>query len=81
MAVKIRLTRTGKKHSLTFRIVAVDSRVKRDGKFIEILGFFNPNRKPAEISIKKDRLEYWLAQGAIPTKAVTKLASLHNGKS
>lgn len=72
MSVKIRLTRTGKANQISYRIVAQDSRAKRDGKFLEILGFYNPHLKP-NINIKKDRFSFWINKGAKPTEAVTKL--------
>ena len=71
--VKIRLSRTGAKNQPSYRIVAVDSRAKRDGKVIEVLGFYNPRTNPQTIKIKKDRLEYWLGVGAQPTATVLKL--------
>lgn len=74
MSVKIRLARTGKTHQISYRIVAQDTSAKRDGKFLEILGFYNPAAKPS-LAIKKDRLDYWTGRGAKPTAAVAKLIS------
>lgn len=62
--VKIRLTRTGKRGSPSYRVIAVDSRKPRDGKFLEILGTYDPKIQPAEILLKKDRIEEWLQKGA-----------------
>lgn len=81
MSVKIRLTRTGKTHHLTFRIVACDTKTKRDGKFLEILGYYNPQHKPPKnFQIKKERYEWWLQKGAQPTLAVTQLLSGQTAK-
>ena len=67
MAVKIRLTRMGDKKSPFYRIVVADSRSPRDGKFIEVLGTFNPLVEPAEIKIQNDLVQSWIAKGATPT--------------
>lgn len=64
MSVRIRLARTGKLHQPSYRIVAADSRTKRDGKVIEFLGQYNPLADPVEVSYAEERLKYWLAQGA-----------------
>lgn len=71
--IKIRLSRVGAKNQPKYRIVAIDEQNKRDGKFIEILGHYNPTVKPAEIVIDKDRLSYWISTGAQTTAAVAKL--------
>lgn len=74
MAVKIRLSKTGKKHRISFRVVAQNARSKRDSKFLEILGYFLPyERKVKNYEIKEDRIAYWISKGAQPTKAVTML--------
>ncbi len=73
MAVKLRLTRRGKKKQPFYRIVATDSRVKRDGKYIEKIGHYNPLTEPAEIVIDEERVFYWLQNGAIPTDTVKNL--------
>ena len=67
MAVKIRLQRHGKKGKPFYKIVAADSRAKRDGKFIEALGSYNPTTVPATIELDVDRCVYWLQVGAEPT--------------
>ncbi|MCO5248028.1 MAG: 30S ribosomal protein S16 [Chitinophagales bacterium] len=67
MAVKIRLQRHGKKGKPFYKIVAADSRAKRDGRFIEELGTYNPTTVPSEISLNVDRAVYWLQVGAQPT--------------
>ena len=67
MAVKIRLTRLGDKKNPFYRIVVADSKSPRDGKFIEVLGTFNPLVSPAEIKVDKDLVKSWIAKGALPT--------------
>ncbi|MBM4402134.1 MAG: 30S ribosomal protein S16 [Candidatus Cloacimonetes bacterium] len=76
--IKIRLTRTGKKHQASYRIVVADSRSKRDGRHIEILGYYNPQVKPPEMGLDKVRYNYWVGVGAQPTEAVKELASRIN---
>ena len=74
MSVKIRLSKTGKKHQISFRITAVDTRSKRDGASLEILGYYNPkNKTPKEVEINHARYEYWLSKGAKPTATVAKI--------
>lgn len=74
MSVKIRLTKTGKKHQISFRIVAQDTRTKRDGRFLELLGFFNPNLKaPQNLKIDMEKLDAWVKKGAKPSVGVAKL--------
>jgi small subunit ribosomal protein S16 len=70
MAVRIRLQRHGKKGKPFYKIVAADSRSKRDGKFIEALGFYNPTTVPSTIDLDVDRAVYWLQNGAEPTDTV-----------
>ncbi len=71
--VKIRLRRTGKTKQPSYRVVVADSRSPRDGKFIEIIGHYNPIRQPKVLEIKADRARYWLSVGAQPTETVVKL--------
>lgn len=73
LAVKIRLRRMGAKRKPTYRFVATDSRMSRDGRFIEILGHYNPIEKPAVVSVKEERVYYWLKQGALPTDTVNSI--------
>ena len=73
MAVKLRLLRMGAKRKPFYRIVAADSRVKRDGKYIELVGTYNPISEPAEINIKEEVALKWLSEGAIPTDTVKSL--------
>ena len=75
MAVKLRLLRMGAKKKPFYRIVAADSRVKRDGKYIELVGTYNPVTNPAELDIKEEVALKWLNNGAIPTDTVKSLFS------
>ena len=70
MAVKLRLTRKGTKKKPFYRIVAADIEAPRDGKFLEALGTYDPMQDPAVITLKQDRVDYWLDQGAKPTTTV-----------
>ena len=75
MAVKLRLKRTGRRHLPCYRLNAIDSRAPRDGRVIEELGLYDPLQKEPDkqISIKRDRIEYWLSVGAQPSKTVANL--------
>ncbi|MDR0549805.1 MAG: 30S ribosomal protein S16 [Deltaproteobacteria bacterium] len=73
MALKVRLARLGAKKKPYYRLVVADSTAKRDGRFLEIVGFYDPNRNPAYFEIKKDALDSWLAKGAKPTETVASL--------
>jgi len=75
VAVKIRLQRGGKKKQPIYRIVAADSRYKRDGRFLEKLGQYNPTTDPMTIDLKETRIMYWLGVGATPTDTVKNLLS------
>ena len=68
MAVKIRLTRMGDKKSPFYRVVVADSRSPRDGKYIDLLGTYNPLANPAEIKIDNEKAQTWLKNGALPTE-------------
>lgn len=70
MAVKIRLTRRGAKKKPFYRIVASDIESPRDGRFLEILGTYDPMIDPAAITLKEDRIRYWIKEGALPTTTV-----------
>ena len=76
MAVKLRLTRVGKTKQPQYRIVAADARSPRDGRFIEILGHYNPRTEPSTLSIDNDKAVKWLSQGAQPTDRVRKLLEI-----
>ena len=73
MAVKMRLTRMGDKKSPFYRIVIVDSRVARDGKYIDKIGHYNPISNPAEVVIDEAKAKDWLAKGVQPTETVRAL--------
>jgi small subunit ribosomal protein S16 len=73
VAVKLRLMRLGKKKQPTYRIVAADSRAPRDGRFIEIVGSYDPRREPSEIRVDNDKALRWLRNGAQPSERVQKL--------
>jgi len=73
MAVRIRLARHGAKKKPFYRIVVADSESPRDGRYLEAVGTYNPLRDPAEITVKQERIQYWLEQGAIPSDTVRSL--------
>jgi small subunit ribosomal protein S16 len=73
MAVKLRLTRIGSKKNPIYRVVVADSRSPRDGKFIEIVGRYNPQTEPSTIDLDEDKVREWLSKGAQPTDAVGRL--------
>ena len=76
MAVKLRLTRVGKTKQPQYRVIAADSRRARDGRFIEILGQYNPRTEPSTLNIDNDKAVKWLMQGAQPTERVKKLLEI-----
>ncbi len=76
MAVKLRLMRMGKTKQPTYRIVAADSRSPRDGRFIEIVGNYDPRQEPSVVNIDNDKAVKWLRQGAQPTDRVQKLLQI-----
>jgi small subunit ribosomal protein S16 len=76
MAVKLRLTRVGSKKNPIYRVVAADSRSPRDGKFIEIVGRYNPQTEPSTVEIDADKVKAWLDKGAQPTEPVRKLLKI-----
>jgi small subunit ribosomal protein S16 len=73
MAVKLRLMRMGKKKQPVYRIVAADSRSPRDGRFIEILGTYEPRSEPSRVVVDNDKAIRWLRDGAKPTDTVARL--------
>lgn len=75
MAVKIRFARVGKKHAPIYRIVAIDSRRKRDGMCLENLGTYNPKTKEL-VQFHDERVAHWVSLGAIPTEAVARLMKI-----
>jgi len=76
VAVKLRLMRTGKTKQPSYRVVAADSHSPRDGRFIEVVGFYNPRVEPSEIRIDNDKAVGWLRRGAQPTERVQKLLEI-----
>ncbi|CAB4563708.1 unannotated protein [freshwater metagenome] len=74
--VKLRLMRMGKTKQPTYRVVAADSRSPRNGRFIEIVGHYNPRTEPSEITIDNDKAVAWLQKGAQPTEVVEKLLKI-----
>ncbi|MEO6651696.1 MAG: 30S ribosomal protein S16 [Ilumatobacteraceae bacterium] len=76
MAVKLRLTRIGKKKQPQYRIVAADARSPRDGRFIEILGHYDPRQDPSALTVDNDKAVKWLKEGAQPTERVAKLLTV-----
>lgn len=75
MSVRIRLRRMGKKKSPFYRVVVTDIRSPRDGRFIEIIGTYDPRQNPAEIAIEEEKALYWLGKGATPSDTVRSLLS------
>jgi small subunit ribosomal protein S16 len=75
--VAIRLRRAGSKKRPFFRVVVTDSRAARDSSFVEILGHYNPRTRPAVVQIDKERMSYWLGQGAQPSDSVRTLIARH----
>jgi small subunit ribosomal protein S16 len=73
LPVKLRLRRMGKKKQPIYKIVAADSRTKRDGRFLDAVGLYNPRTAPMTIDLKEDRVFYWLGKGAQPTDTVRSL--------
>jgi small subunit ribosomal protein S16 len=73
LAVRIRLTRVGTRNDPVWRVVAADKRSPRDGRFIEVLGHYNPQTDPSTIVLKEDRIRSWLERGAEPSGTVKQL--------
>ena len=79
MAVKIRLTRVGSKKNPIYRVVVADSRSPRDGRFIEIVGRYNPQHDPSTIELDRGRIDEWIGKGAQPSETVKRLMSASQG--
>ena len=79
MAVKLRFSRLGRRHRPFFRLNAVDGRAQRDGKFLEKLGHYDPleKDKDKQVVLNKERIEYWLSKGAVPSDTVGELLAKH----
>ena len=74
MAVRIRLSRVGRKNLPLYRIAVYDGRTRRDGRYLENLGTYNPKEKPEnKIQIDKERYDHWVSQGALPTEALERI--------
>jgi small subunit ribosomal protein S16 len=71
--LKIRLARVGKKKQPSYRVVIADARAPRDGRFVEIVGFYNPRTEPTTFEVDADKVRGWLSKGAQPTERVQKL--------
>ena len=78
MAVRMRLTRVGSKKNPIYRVVVADSRAPRDGKFIEIVGRYNPQHEPSLIEFDEDKVRDWLGKGAQPSNTVSRLLKKKN---
>ena len=76
MAVKLRLTRVGSKKNPIYRVVAADTHSPRDGKFLEIIGRYNPQTDPSTIEIDEAKAKEWLGKGALPSEAVSRLLKI-----
>ncbi|HWW88029.1 MAG TPA: 30S ribosomal protein S16 [Vicinamibacterales bacterium] len=75
--VVIRLRRAGSKKRPFFRVVVADSRAARDSSFVEIVGHYNPRSRPAVVQVDKERVDYWIKQGARPSDSVRTLIARH----
>jgi small subunit ribosomal protein S16 len=73
MAVRLRLSKTGGKNDVSFRLVAVDSRAPRDGRYIENLGWYDPKKSGANFELKMERIAYWEGKGALPSYTANSL--------
>ncbi len=71
--LRIRLARTGAKKQPSYRVVVIDRERARDGRFVEIVGHYNPRRNPPELVLHRERIDYWLARGAQPSETVGSL--------
>ena len=73
MAVRLRLTRVGARNNPIWRVVAADKRSPRDGRFLEVLGHYNPQTEPSTIELNEERVREWLSRGAQPSDTVKSL--------
>jgi small subunit ribosomal protein S16 len=73
LSVKIRLRRTGAKKQPSYRFVVADTRSPRDGRFLEIVGHYNPRRSPVELVLDEEKVKHWLGRGARPTASAARL--------
>lgn len=77
MAVRIRLTRMGRKKKPFYRIVVANNEAKRDGKFLDVVGTYDPMQDPVAVTIDREKLNHWIGQGAEPTVTVRSLIKKH----
>ncbi len=68
--LRIRLARTGAKKKASYRVVVIDRERARDGRFVEIVGHYNPRKNPPELVLKRERVQHWVNQGAQPSETV-----------
>jgi small subunit ribosomal protein S16 len=78
VAVRMRLARVGSKKNPIYRVVVADSRSPRDGRFIEIVGRYNPQTNPSLIELDEGKVKDWLSKGALPTESVARLLKTQN---
>lgn len=71
--LKIRLTRMGSHKRPFYRVIVADSKARRDGPFVEIVGTYDPKKEPSEIKLNSEKVKYWISKGAQPTDTVKKL--------
>lgn len=74
--LKLKLTRTGKKGFTTYKLIVAEAKSKRDGRYLEELGTYNPNLNPSGLTYNRPRVDYWLSQGAQPTLTIRRLLKL-----
>ena len=74
--LKLKLTRTGKRGYASYKFIVAEAKSKRDGRYLEAIGTYNPNFNPPHISINRQRLDYWLSKGAKPTETVRRLIKI-----
>jgi len=79
MAVKLKLTRMGSKKKPFYRVVAANDKTRRDGRPLELLGYYNPMTNPADVKLDAEKIKKWLSLGAIPTDTVKSLIKKHLG--
>lgn len=73
MSVKIRMTRTGANKDISYRVVATDTRFPRDGKNLEVVGWYDPKKKGINFGLKMDRVDHWISKGALVSDTVKSL--------
>lgn len=73
MSVAMRLARRGKRNAPFYHVVVADNKMPRDGRFIEVVGLYDPTNKEKRFTAKKERIEYWLSKGAVPSETVSQL--------